>query len=413
MVRTLIDVLTTPSYVSLIEGPPGAGKTSLALKACAKRGRCTYISYTDPERSLLQKMKSVERDFKGKIKVVNILSGNVESAFSEIQKSLASGELVVLDTLDAMFYGIKDENSIRPFLQILYGSLKYKDSSMIMITEGINPVAQQIRFVADAIISMNFREILGKKLRTAELLKDRDNVIEQSLYFITFTEGFRILEPFLYTRKPKLGSYHEMVMPPGMGFEIEKELGNNVLIEFDSDVAEVRASLLRKFHVAYFLKLGLTVNYVIGPNEDESSFISDMKTLVGDIKKLNIVHMDAREAGYSSEDYFRQHVSQHKPNSVDVVNLLADEDFASKDPVEYEKFVKRVTVDEIKNKTVARVLGYVNREATRVQEKYANVLRRITVTDGFTFWRSIKPPSQVYFIEIKPEEGKLNYIEMR
>ncbi|NAY81719.1 MAG: hypothetical protein GU362_02345 [Thaumarchaeota archaeon] len=52
MGRDLLDVINTPGYVTLIEGDPGIGKTSLALASCARRGKCTYISYAEPEISL-------------------------------------------------------------------------------------------------------------------------------------------------------------------------------------------------------------------------------------------------------------------------------------------------------------------------------------------------------------------------
>ncbi|MGC8593738.1 MAG: hypothetical protein ACP5LF_05595, partial [Nitrososphaeria archaeon] len=63
--RNVVDILTTPGYVSLIEGPPGIGKTYLALKACSEKDKCTYISYADPESSLREKMKFVAPDYKG------------------------------------------------------------------------------------------------------------------------------------------------------------------------------------------------------------------------------------------------------------------------------------------------------------------------------------------------------------
>ncbi|MGC8665003.1 MAG: hypothetical protein ACP5SE_04975, partial [Nitrososphaeria archaeon] len=65
MVKEPLEILSTPGYVSLIEGSSGVGKTSLALKACSLRDKCTYISYADPESSLREKMKFVAPDYKG------------------------------------------------------------------------------------------------------------------------------------------------------------------------------------------------------------------------------------------------------------------------------------------------------------------------------------------------------------
>ncbi|MFP3130348.1 MAG: hypothetical protein RXR51_02025, partial [Nitrososphaeria archaeon] len=73
-------------------------------------------------------------------------------------------------TVDAMFFGIKDESSIRPFLQLLYGSVKQKSASMVLIAEGLDPVAEHVRFVSDAIISLNFESVLGQSVRAFTIL---------------------------------------------------------------------------------------------------------------------------------------------------------------------------------------------------------------------------------------------------
>jgi hypothetical protein len=69
-----------------------------------------------------------------------------------------------------MFFGIKDESSIRPFLQLLYGSVKQKSASMVLIAEGLNPVAGHVRFVSHAIISLNFESVLGQSVRAFTIL---------------------------------------------------------------------------------------------------------------------------------------------------------------------------------------------------------------------------------------------------
>ncbi len=409
MPRSLLDVLNTPGYVSIIEGQPGTGKTSLALKACAARGRCTYISYADPEKSINAKRKAFGHD--GEIKVVNMMTGKIEKAFSEIESSLAGNELVVVDSIDAMFYGIRDESEIRSFLQMLYGSVKGKDASLVMISEGTNPVAQQIRFVCDAIISMSFESVLGQNLRSVRLLKDRDNPIERQLHYITFSGNFRVLEPFIILKKPVLGRFRSLQRPSSAEIEVERELGYNVLIEMDINVEDVRGSIYRKMFMADYLKHGLSINYAIGPNEDEKSFINDMNALVGSTDKINIVRVDAKESGYSSDELIKME-HNFRTNAVNVVNLLAYEDFAVKNPVEYELYIKEILKDNMKSDRLAIVYAYTGQEAIKAQLKYASILRRLTATEGFMFWRSIRPLGPVYYVDMKPEAGIMNFIEM-
>jgi SpoVK/Ycf46/Vps4 family AAA+-type ATPase len=58
-IKDVIDILKTPSYVSLIEGPSGIGKTYLGLSACAGKEGCVFISYAEQESSLRKKMNKV------------------------------------------------------------------------------------------------------------------------------------------------------------------------------------------------------------------------------------------------------------------------------------------------------------------------------------------------------------------
>ncbi|MFP3223197.1 MAG: hypothetical protein RXR21_06010 [Nitrososphaeria archaeon] len=105
----------------------------MALKACSLKDKCVYVSYADPESSLREKMKFVTPEYRGNLNVISAMSGSVETVYSEIAEALSDDQLFIIDTVDAMFFGIKDESSIRPFLQLLYGSVKQKSASMVLI----------------------------------------------------------------------------------------------------------------------------------------------------------------------------------------------------------------------------------------------------------------------------------------
>ena len=142
----------------------------MTLKACSLKDKCVYVSYADPESSLREKIKVVTPEYRGNLNVINAMSGSVETVYSEIAEALSDDQLFIIDTVDAMFFGIKDESSIRPFLQLLYGSVKQKSVSMVLIAEGLNPVAEHVRFVSDAIISLNFESVLGQSVRAFTIL---------------------------------------------------------------------------------------------------------------------------------------------------------------------------------------------------------------------------------------------------
>jgi len=409
--RDVLDILTTPGYVSLIEGPPGIGKTFLALKACSMKDKCTYISYADPESSLREKMKVVAPEYKGTLKVINAMSGSVETVYSEIAEALSDGQLVIIDTIDAMFFGIKDESSIRPFLQLLYGSVKQKSASMVLIAEGLNPVAEHVRFVSDAIISLNFENVLGQSVRALRIIKDRDHPVEQPLHYVTLKDQLRIFDPFYMLSRPSLGRFSGISKPPSAKVDSIKYLGNRVLIELDMSVEDVRGSLLRNMFIADYVKMGYKVNYLMGPNENKETFLEDIKVLLGNEENINIVTFNPKDFGYKA-DRISFPKSVETKNAVNFINLLAEEDFAVKDPVEYEIFIMDQVKKDIELNRITIIMGYSYQEAMKVQLKYANVVRKMTVSDGFTFWRSIRPLGPLFIVDLKPEKGTVDFIRV-
>jgi hypothetical protein len=56
------------------------------------------------------------------------------------------------------------------------------------------------------------------------------------------------------------------------------------------------------------------------------------------------------------------------------------------------------------------ITGYSSQEAMKVQLKYANTVRKMVVTNGFLFWKSIRPVSPLYIVDINTEKGKVDFI---
>jgi hypothetical protein len=142
--------------------------------------------------------------------------------------------------------------------------------------------------------------------------------------------------------------------------------------------------------------------------------LADIKQLVETkIDRLKTIYVDPQEFEYNSEDYLRHIVTTYgKDNSVDIIHLLLQEDFAVKQPVEYERFVKNATKENLKLKRITILFGYSNQEAFKIRAKYSNVLRKIMIKDGFLFWRSLRPLGNVYLADFKLEEGYVSFEEM-
>lgn len=413
--RDILDVINTPGYVTLIEGPPGTGKTSLALKAVSNRGKAKYISYSEPESSLKKKLRMVGADENYRLNVLSLMSGNSSVAVSEIADSLKNGELVVVDTLDAMFYGIKDENEMRPFLQLVYGATKEKEGSLLLISEGLNPASKQIRFVADAIVSVDYESVLDKNARSVKLLKDRDNDIINPLYYITFASGFKLIKPHYVLSKKPLKAVVAITESGNKEVEVEKSLGYNMLTFMDTDVSDIAGRLYRESLVAHYILHGYSVNYWIGPEEAEEEILEDIKSLTDNrVENFRFVYADPKEAKYSSEELLDLIEKQVKNDRyINVVNLLSQEDFAVKESAEFEMFFKSVIRKNVKEKAYTFFFGYSNLRSTELAAKYANVLRRLSSREGFLFWRSVKPKGPLYFVDLRLEDGVVDFIEIK
>ncbi len=411
--RSLLDVINTQGYVTTIEGPPGIGKTTLSLKACVSRGRCTYISYADPESSIKAKLKVLGTE--SSINIINAMSGSVETVFSDLVNALQEGDLVIVDSLDAMFYGIESEKGIRAFLQLIYGSAKMKRGSLALISEGLNPVAKQVRFVSDAIISMEFREILGKPAREASLLKDRDFAIENRSYFLTWESGLKIIEPVFVDVGKKPRNVHSIKGPPETSFKYIIPNAYRVLTVFSNSIHPAIADTIRQWVIADFLKFGYGVNLLISSKSSEASEKEALELMTGgkNMDKLNIISINDPVVKKDSRKYYNTYKDMIKTgNYVNIVDLLAHEPLAVTDPSGYETFISDVTELEKELRMSEALYGYQDYSSLRVISKYVHMQWSTEMVNGTLFYLTVKPDGPLYYIDADLEEGRAEFKKM-
>ncbi|MFP3166778.1 MAG: ATPase domain-containing protein [Nitrososphaeria archaeon] len=414
MQRSLLDIISTRGYTALIEGEPGQGKTTISLAACASTGSCKYISYAEPEESLKRKLSKIEKGKDAKIEVLSAITGEPSQVFSEIISGLNEGKLVIVDSLDAFMYSLKDESEMRSFLQILYGSSKQKNGTILFISENVNPASKHVRFICDALVSLESVEVMESSIKRAKVIKDRDYPLKTPYYYYTISDRLKIFSPSQIFHKQKFGRLKTFNRPSEGTTEAEIALGYNILYDVDYSVSDLVLKIFRETLAADYIRLGYSVDYWLGPQESEEEVLADIKQLVGNkIDRLKTIYVDPQEFEYNAEEYLRHVVTTYgKDNSVDIMHLLLQEDFAVKQPVEYERFVKNATKENLKLKRITILFGYSNQEALKIRAKYSNVLRKIAIKDGFLFWRSLRPLGNVHLADLKLEEGYISFEEM-
>mgnify|MGYP001772830156 CR=1 FL=1 len=414
MIRDVLDILTSPGYVTLLEGQPGAGKTSLALKACSKVKKCTYISYADPESSLKKKLRQIAPEFDEELEVINAMSGPVESVFSEILDSLTEGRLVVLDTLDAMLFGLKNDVSLRSFLQLLYGSVKGKSSSMIMIAEGTNAAAEQLRFISDAIIRLSFEKVLGQKARVLKILKDRDYAVENGTVYFTLSNGLQLFYPEDYSVKRQIKRLSYVKKGPAAEPANLVKLGGTVLVEIDEDVPSALVRQYMYFSALNDLLKGYRVNLLVPPDESAESIMDDLKVAGDLLSNVKVFHPDAEAVGYDPDEFIEQIKKNiFIENSVDYVDLLSEENFAVIKPNGFELFLRKILEINSKRASIVHAYGYENMVSTQLEKKYVKLHRKLAIVNGLLMGRSIRPFGKLKYIRMDPENGEMEFIEMK
>ncbi|MGC9208738.1 MAG: RAD55 family ATPase [Nitrososphaeria archaeon] len=415
MHRGLVDIINTPGYVTILTGEPGIGKTSIALLSCARRGKCTYITYAEPESSLLNKLKMVARGFSPSVNIISALSGDPAPVFSLISEMLEKGDLVIVDSLDAMFYGIKDEGSIRSFIQLIYGTSKRKPGSLLLVSEGLSHAAEHVKFVCDSVISLSWDKIMDARVRMAMIMKDRDYPVDNPVQYFTVGNGLAFTERKFYYSKPKLSRLRSFIRPQEVTVRAVEDLGYNVLIEVEPDVSYILHKILRRLVAADYLLQEYRVNYWLGPQEDEKEAAEDLRTLSGpNFRNLRIMYVDPKDFDYSAERFMEHLLNTYaSENAIDIIDLLAQEDFAVESPVEYEMFVKRAVRANTSLRRISVVYGYSNGKATEIRSKYMNLIRRVAVKDGFTFVKAVKPWGPLYYLDLDLARGQINTMEMK
>jgi hypothetical protein len=109
---------------------------------------------------------------------------------------------------------------------------------------------------------------------------------------------------------------------------------------------------------------------------------------------------------------YLQKILQLEPEVL-ILNLSSLEELALRDPVGFENLLRKLLKLNIEQRRISFYYGYSSYRSIRVGSKYIGAKRALILKNGYLFWRSIKPPGELYSVNIDMSKGELSFTPVR
>ncbi|MGC8661729.1 MAG: RAD55 family ATPase [Nitrososphaeria archaeon] len=394
--RTPLQILPTKGYVTVLEGEAGIGKTSLALASALASGKVKYISYNEPEDSLVDKAKRVIHGQPENLEVLHMLSGS-NKAFSEIINSMAEGKIVILDSVDAFLWGEGGHQPERALFQLIYESVKIRNGSLVLINEGSSTLSNTLKFVADSYIKMESVKLLGLSARKITVLKDRDYPVSVYPFYYTFSDGLQILNASYFLDLDYI--IQKKVKPWNRPFGAKSVMGEPELFLYvmDRSVSVPFSRIYRLWLAVDYLNQGRNLVFMARPDENISKLKNSLETMSGK-NGFTVI----KSTGRIADDC-------KLIESYDKTMLIADtivwEDEAASNQPAYEFAIKELVEHNTARGSGMILFTYGSYTGFKIVDKYATRERRLMETENHIFLRTIRPPGPLYYVKVENSDA--------
>ncbi|MEM3860643.1 MAG: hypothetical protein QW478_14820 [Candidatus Micrarchaeaceae archaeon] len=383
-----------------MEGEPGIGKTSLALASTINSGKVKYISYNEPENSLIDKAKRVMHRQPENLEVLHMLSGS-KNVFSEIINSMDEGKIVILDSVDAFLWEEGEQKPERTLLQLIYESVKIRNGSLVLINEGTSNLSNVIKFVADSYIKLESVKLLGLSARKITVLKDRDYPASPYPYYYTFYDGLQILNASYFLDLDNLTQ--KKVKPWERPFGKKSIMNEPELFVYviDKSVSVPFSRIYRLWLAVDYLNQGRNLIFMARPDESALKLKDSLEKMSG---KNDFIMIES--SSKLADDC-------KLIESYDRTMLLADtivwEHEAVANQSAYEFYIKKLIEHNTASGSGMILFAYDSYAGLKIISKYAIRERRLEETENHIFLRTIRPPGPLYYVKVE----ELNVPELK
>jgi len=412
----------------LIEGYPGAGKSTFAASICydyALRGeKCLYITFHEDKEKFFTILSTLGIQFanmerEGLFKYIKLpVSSDIEAFLDTVNKYLYEfkPKVIVIDTINPLLKAVETDFARRAYLHNYFAALPETINGLVILVYE-SPLREaeiysEMEYVPDTIIALKYEVSRGLLTRIAEVKKSRGSPLKMIRFPFTIQEGrgMRIIVPMILEEIPPVRSETLKLPFPIAGVD-HLFKGEIVLIDYPPDARIFAGTALILALAAVNNLRVLFVSYRLSPEDLRRVFVNELASmglsehLANEIVDKYVVFKSISPFAQSIPEMLAQEISLVESVKPDIV-VFHDVDvfwYISDLRDYYADLYNELQFLKSRGVTTLRISRHVSEEFYALNSSLSDIVIRFYLTaDGRLaayFWLRGKPP-----VIVKPEE---------